>query len=779
MPLARRRDPTPSVAVSGSVIQPRAATWLARRAHGPASRFVPPSLSLYNVSTMDPGETAPFELHEVAARLKHTARRAVDNPRLWAFLIVILLDVVLVVIVGRWIVESGRYPFDSDEALHARRGLELALDLRRGRFGAFLRNSYSQSLYPPGYAWLEAVVFLALGPSTVAARACSLACLVAATFAVYGMGLELHPARGHLIGLIAVAFTLLSQYLLILSGLAMLETMGLAFSLASLWAYVRFGRHRGCLKWGMATSLLLVATMLVKYPFGIVTVLTVGLLEMIWAILELRATGPRTVARRWIGLFLPLLVALVIWFAGEGKLDDFVTYATLQPKQTAWYSWDNLIFYPRSFALHYLPSPALIPLVVAAIVWAIARTGRRALRVMVLYLLVGLIVFTAKESNNPRFIATVAPAAYLPLAALLAALPARAEREARTRGRWARLGLLLVVASLLVSVPAAVQRLLVVPDLLQVMYETDPRAHEFAGWIVERTHGRKTLLINPWDQFSRHLLDWYAVVHGSAPGMDSPAPTTAAHRLAPFTESRAESLNGALQAMEIEFVVLLEGGFEGHAVWEDYEEALATDLASVDATSRRMDLYLIEGWMKRSAVTRRTLEEAKARHHVPLTVRATIYRRWRSARAGATPGSSGAIDIGRPEDTLYIGAGWYPSERISGAEARWTGRVPTATLRVDLPPQQHVLEMRALAYPAEQWVTVRVNGREVSEVPLSPTWSVYTVEIPASVVGSVGPTELDLVHHTFASPSDSPDGPNADERMLAAAYDWVVIRPVP
>ena len=137
------------------------------------------------------------------------------NLKVWGLLVVVLLDLAAGVFVTLQIVRLERYPFDFDEALHATRGLTLALDLRQGDLGAFLSDAYRQSLYPPGFAVLEALIFLLFGASTVTARLCSLICLLGATFVLYGLALELDDAFGWLAGLVAVGLMLSAPWVLL------------------------------------------------------------------------------------------------------------------------------------------------------------------------------------------------------------------------------------------------------------------------------------------------------------------------------------------------------------------------------------------------------------------------------------------------------------------------------------------------------------------------------------------------------------------------------------
>lgn len=136
----------------------------------------------------------------------------------------------------------------------------------------------------------------------------------------------------------------------------------------------------------------------------------------------------------------------------------------------------------------------------------------------------------------------------------------------------------------------------------------------------------------------------------------------------------------------------------------------------------------------------------------------------------------GCIDIGGEADGRYLALGWFRPEDISGTSGRWAGETLTSTLRLTLEPAQaYRLRFRALAYPAEQTVTLYVTDREVGQESLAQSWAEYEIALTADFVPTGEITTLALIHAVARSPFDATGGGSSDTRPLTAAYDWVCI----
>lgn len=232
--------------------------------------------------------------------------------------------------------------------------------------------------------------------------------------------------------------------------------------------------------------------------------------------------------------------------------------ATLQPKRADWYSWQNLVFYARSIALHYLASPLLAAGVAAGLIWAVVRWRRDAVFPVLLYGLLGLVMMTLEQSNNPRFILTVVPALYLltgsAVAHLVAAWRERDQKWPRKLLSAMMLGLLLLAVVL-----GAVESFAVLPNLLTVEVETDPRAGDLAACVADRVQGEPAYYVNTWDQFSALSVEWYrATKRGRldcCPGFRA----LPEKYLEPFAPQAAAALEQDIRASGAEVLVVMEG----------------------------------------------------------------------------------------------------------------------------------------------------------------------------------------------------------------------------
>ncbi|TET50156.1 MAG: hypothetical protein E3J64_08615 [Anaerolineales bacterium] len=137
------------------------------------------------------------------------------------------------------------------------------------------------------------------------------------------------------------------------------------------------------------------------------------------------------------------------------------------------------------------------------------------------------------------------------------------------------------------------------------------------------------------------------------------------------------------------------------------------------------------------------------------------------------------IDIGGVDDGKYLLRGWYRGEDVGGVSGRWAGDTQTA-IRVYLgESHDYRLTVRALAYPAEQELTIRVGGRDLGQVDLSQGWEEHSVVVPTDLVPGGEVIEIELVHSRTASPYTETGGETTDRRQLAAAYDWICLVAVP
>jgi hypothetical protein len=139
--------------------------------------------------------------------------------------------------------------------------------------------------------------------------------------------------------------------------------------------------------------------------------------------------------------------------------------------------------------------------------------------------------------------------------------------------------------------------------------------------------------------------------------------------------------------------------------------------------------------------------------------------------------ADGVLRIGDGSDDRYLGLGWYPAENVGGPQARWTGEVPTSTLRVKLAARAYRVTLQATAYPVGQKLTVEANGQRAAEFAVSEGWNEYAFDLPADLIGPDGMTTLTLTPAHAESAYERTGGQVDDRRPLAVAYDAITLAP--
>jgi hypothetical protein len=547
-----------------------------------------------------------------------------QNPnRIAVFAIVLLVGLVMAMI-AHTILAYRDYPFDSDEAIHANSGLAMALDLRAGDVKAFASTFYQQAFYPPAFSVLKAMAFLIFGPSTLAARLFSLACLPAALLVIHQTGRQLDKQWGWLIGTIAVGLTLTSQPILVASAQVMMEVPGLLASFGMLWLYLKAIEEPTNRRLA-GTSLMLVITFLTKYTYGVPAVATVIIMETSLLRYLLKPGRRDQIVKRWLWLFGPFVLSMAAWFATPHKINQFWSYATAQPANRTW-NLESLLFYPRSIAYHHTPSPLFALVTLACVAWAAKHWRNPLLRLLLIYFGVGLGEMTLNFPKDPRFIATFVPAAHVLTGAMLTWYVA-SWRQTPLEQRWGIVILLLVlVVSLVAAVPVLAERFRTYPSLMEVAYETNPKLNDLAAWILTQIPpGERFYLINFWDQLGPWALAWYAGTHEVQPSTRFDDVFMPAALLSEASPEDVSALREKIHTSGVRYVVAFEGTPWGAPVWWMYADAMNDVLDPIARETFYVDLYDTGDWRKRSLLKQDEWERVKTDGRFTLQVQTTIY----------------------------------------------------------------------------------------------------------------------------------------------------------
>ena len=551
------------------------------------------------------------------------------------FIVVLVMSLAVAIFLARQVFAYANFPFDADEANHALGGLQMAQALDDGDFGRFARHFYSRDFYPPGYDWIKALTFVVLGPSPVVARMVSVASLFLAVLVIYAVGLEFDEQWGWLVGFVAVLLTLTIQPLLINSGLVMMEAPGLLVSFALLYVYLRAIKRPS--KWRLlATSILLTLTFLTKYTYGVVAVAVLLLMELSLLVPYANKSGEEIgrngrasfyhrVRHRWLWLFGPFIVSMLLWFAGANKLTTFFGYTRPLADSEPWFTLQNMLFYPLSIALHDVPAPWFALVTAVSLLWALIQWRRFEVRLLLLYFLLGMAaIMLVNHPVSPRFIVTFVPAVHLLTGAMIAWLVRwqRTSKGAYTRF-FLRLAAVCVALSLILSIPLIVERFAAIPSVMEAKVETSPGTEDLYSWIAEQTaDAQQIYVINYWDQVSLPALSWHLATQSDGTSQRR----VSGSLLQPATPARADALREDILGSNSTYLVLLEGGPWGSPFWPEYTDELQDILNPVARQRFTLEQYDSSNWLDRSYLTRPAWEQAKRDGRYTLEVNVIIFR---------------------------------------------------------------------------------------------------------------------------------------------------------
>ncbi|MCP4662839.1 MAG: hypothetical protein GY856_46190 [bacterium] len=205
-----------------------------------------------------------------------------------------------------------------------------------------------------------------------------------------------------------------------------------------------------------------------------------------------------------------VLVPIAAWMIVPSHTRDFFDFVENRSSEIAFWSLDNLLFYPEVMANQFSPTPWLgwVLLVLGLAPWVVAgRRGARS-RALGLVLLCSAVAVGLHPYKLLRFLATVAPLVWLSAAmALAAGLRWLARR--RLPPRYAGLAALLTAAVVLAATIRSgvdLPRLRTARALRSVPAAVRPVVDAIADLAI-REEG--TFLLGSWNLLSPSLVEWH------------------------------------------------------------------------------------------------------------------------------------------------------------------------------------------------------------------------------------------------------------------------------
>ncbi|MFC2141385.1 ArnT family glycosyltransferase [Acidobacteriota bacterium] len=320
------------------------------------------------------------------------------------FSVVIILTLAASVSIYVTISKTSDISFPWDSAEHAWEGLIIASDIKAGDLVSFLGDTYRQGWWPFLHSWLLAPAFMIFGNTYAVARLVSLLCVTIFVLIVYRIGLKMHPNQGIWIGLIVVCLCLTSRPYLVLSAMCMSEVPGMLMTFITFFLYLKAINEKSNYFY-LCTSFFLAITLFTKWHHGVFVIFAVFITQL--------SLNKKILSRNNLALFSPFLVMMLGWFAYPPHIASFFGHSTFQPHFYTFLSFDNLLYYPKSFLQVYHSSGIIAVILGVSFIIALKNIKKSETRLFLAHILIGIILLTIKLDNRHRYIVTIIPSIWL------------------------------------------------------------------------------------------------------------------------------------------------------------------------------------------------------------------------------------------------------------------------------------------------------------------------------------------------------------------------------
>ena len=326
------------------------------------------------------------------------------KSRVTVFLIVVVLAIAAGTSIYSTIVKYQSIPFSYDSAGHAYEGLRIAEDLRAGGIISFIADTYRQAFWPFFHSWILAPAFIMFGNTYSVARAVSMFCFMIFIPAVYFTAAEMNETRGHWVGLIVVCLALTSLPFLVLSAMSMSEIPGLMMTFLTFLFYLKALKSRKSFLY-VCAGVFMTLTFFTKWHHGVFVIAAIFFTQL--------THNKKLFCRTNYSLFLPFLLIMAGWFIYPRHVLSFYEATTFQPHYYKFLSFDNFLFYPKSFLETYNSSLVVAVVIAAGFIFSLKNIRDPRVRLLAIQIFIGLILMTIKLDKRDRYIVTIVPSVWI------------------------------------------------------------------------------------------------------------------------------------------------------------------------------------------------------------------------------------------------------------------------------------------------------------------------------------------------------------------------------
>lgn len=344
-----------------------------------------------------------------------------SRARIWLVTagLALLFAVAGVDVYSRLIVPAA--PLNFDEAAHSLEGYYILRDIIKLDFRELWVNTHMQTLWPPGFSYLQAPFLFLFGVSDSGARLFAYVMLALAALMACALAWNIDQARAPVAALVSGLIAVTAPGWLYVGSWANQETPVALVVFVVFWLYLRARESR---RWPAyaATGVGLFFLFLTKYNYAAIGLAAVGLVDLVDRLIVIRANSKRALpeAMGMLALLAPVAAGVVFWFyAGQDvvptavKWRDFSFFVVNEDSGYPFWSAQNLLFYPRAVADWLMPSGLLAAAALAGAVVAVVRLRRAGLAVLAAFFGIGFFLATTHPLKAERYITPLFPSLWL------------------------------------------------------------------------------------------------------------------------------------------------------------------------------------------------------------------------------------------------------------------------------------------------------------------------------------------------------------------------------
>lgn len=312
-------------------------------------------------------------------------------------------------------------PLNFDEAAHSLEGFYILRDVLKLDARELWVNTHAQTLWPPGFSYLQAPFLLLLGVSDQSARIFAFAMLALTALMGCVVAFQIDERRSALAALIGGVISLTAPGWLFVGSWANQETPVAFLLFVVFWLFLRAMKTRGPGRFAL-TGAALFGLFLTKYNYAAFAVAAIGLVDAIERIKIVRKdrTRIRAEALGMIALYAPLALGLLFWFFGgqdvvpkEVKWRDFSFFVSNEDSGYVFWSAQNLLFYIRAAGNWLMPSGLLALAAGAGAVYAVARMRHPGITTLAIFFGIGFVLATIHPLKSERYMTPLFPSLWL------------------------------------------------------------------------------------------------------------------------------------------------------------------------------------------------------------------------------------------------------------------------------------------------------------------------------------------------------------------------------